>query len=231
MSQLVRECQIVAGVFVTTDTQQLRSGIDAFISRLPEPVAILETHVMRLMLLDVAVHGGGTAHHGYHAVFPGVCRFDAADLLNRHWRADPGDPRVTFRQWAEDFVPSLERSHSIPLGARAVQALEVHNLARLDVKKLASELGYSPMELRREFHLWTRTGLRRYHSALRAKLAVEGLLGSNQKVDAVAEDLGYRSKKNMYRILRTLCGLTPKQIRQLGPKDVDKLVKRLGGHA
>ncbi len=231
MSQLVRECQVAAGVFVTADAQQLRSGIDAFIGRLPESITSFETHVMRLMLLDVAVHGGGTAHHAYHAAFLGVCRFDPADLLNRYWRASPCDPRVTFRQWAEDFVPSLERSHLAPLGARAVRALEVRSLARLDVKGLASELGCSPTELRREFRVWTQTGLRQYHSALRAKVAIGSLLGSDQKMDAVAEDLGYRSKKNMYRILRTVCGLTPKQIRQLGPKEVDELVKKLGGHA
>jgi hypothetical protein len=35
----------------------------------------------------------------------------------------------------------------------------------------------------------------------------------------------------MYRTLKTACGLTPRQIRRLGPEELDELVSRLGGRA
>jgi methylphosphotriester-DNA--protein-cysteine methyltransferase len=60
------------------------------------------------------------------------------------------------------------------------------------------------------------------------KATLEGLRASDQKIDALADDLGYKSKKNLYRTLRSACGLTPKQVRQLGPGQVDELVRRLG---
>jgi AraC-like DNA-binding protein len=40
----------------------------------------------------------------------------------------------------------------------------------------------------------------------------------SEKVDAIALDVGYRSKKNFYRIFKSLTGLTPSAFRQL-PKD------------
>jgi AraC-like DNA-binding protein len=230
MSQLIRECQVVSGVFVTAEVQGLRSEIQAFIGQLPEPITALETHLMRLTLLEISVRGGGTAHHTYHEAFPGTCRFDPADLLDRYWSASPVDPRATFTQWADDYVASFERTH-VPLGARVVRALEAHSLARLDVKALAFEVGCSPAELRLAFHSWTGIALQRYHSALRARVALEGLIASDLKIDALAEDLGYKSKKNMYRTLRAAFGLTPKQMRHLGPREVDDLVARLGGRA
>ena len=161
MSQLARECQIVAGAFVTTDVQRLRSDMHAHIGRLPEPITALETHVLRLTLLELAVRGGGTAHDRYHAAFPGDCRFDPAALLDRHWRGSGGDPRTTLGQWIDDYVSSFELTHTVPLGARALGALEAHSLARLDVKGLSSEVGCSPAQLRREFHAWTGVALRR----------------------------------------------------------------------
>ena len=227
LSQLVRECQIVSGVFVTADLQQLRLGLEAFMHALPEPTTPLESHLLRLTLLDVAVRGGGTTHHRYDVAFPGGCRFNAADLLDRHWRAATGDPRTSFHRWADDYVASLERTHSGPLGAKAVRALEAHSLARLDVKGLASELGCSPAALRREFREWTGVALQRYHSSLRAKAVLEGLVTSDRKMDALTDDVGYRSKKNLYRLLRTTCGLTPRQIRRLTPEEVTLLLAKL----
>jgi len=227
MSQLVRECQIVSGVFVTADVQRLRSGIDAFIDALPDPATPLESHVMRLTLLDVAVRGGGTAHHRYHAAFPCRCRFSASDLLDRHWRAAAGDPRAIFSRWADDYVTSLDRTHIVPLGARAVRALEAHSLTRLDVKRLASALRCSPTKLRHEFRAWTGMAPQRYHSALRAKAAVDRLRQSDLKIDVLAGDLGYRSKTNMYRALRTTCGLTPRQVRRLTTDEVALLLAKL----
>ena len=117
-------------------------------------------------------------------------------------------------------VASFGRSHTVPLGARATCALETHSLARLDVRGLAAELGSSPAKVRRAFHSWTGIALRPYHHALRAEAALRGVLASDLKVDALAEDLGYKSKKNMYRTLKTTYGLTPKQIRRLTPDPV-----------
>lgn len=96
------------------------------------------------------------------------------------------------------------------------------------MKGLASELGCSPTTLRREFRGWTGVPLRRYHHGLRAKAALQGLLASDLKIDALAEDLGYKSKKNMYRTLRASCGLTPRQIRRLAPEEVTALLANLG---
>jgi AraC-like DNA-binding protein len=197
---------------------------------LPEPITDFETHVLRLTLLELAVRGGGTAHDRYHAAFPGDCRFDPTDLLDRHWRVSDSDPRTTLGQWIDDYVSSFELTHTVPLGAKALRALEAHSLARLDVKGLSSEVGCSPARLRREFHAWTGIALRPYHRTLRAEAAFEGVLASDLKIDALAVDLGYKSKKNMYRTLKTTFGLTPKQIRRLTPDQVSSALtsQRIG---
>ena len=134
-------------------------------------------------------------------------------------------------QWIADYVASFERAHIVPLGARGVRALAARTHARLNVKELASELGCSAVQLRRKFRAWTGTPISRYHVDLRARATLEGLLASDQKIDALAEDLGYKSKKNMYRTLKAAWGLTPKQIGELGSGQVDDLLSRLGGRA
>jgi AraC-like DNA-binding protein len=227
MGTLAAECQAVAGAFIETDAQQLRSQIHAFIGRVPEPATIFETHVLRLTLFELAAWGAGTAHHRYHTVFPGDCGFDATTLLDRHWQARTGDPRAALACWIDDYVASFDATHVVPLGARGVRALATRTHARLDVTELATELGCSSSELRREFRAWTGTAIGRYHVGLRAKAMLEGLIASDGKIDALAEDLGYKSKKNLYRTLRSACMLTPKQVRHLGPGQVDELVRRL----
>jgi AraC-like DNA-binding protein len=231
MGRLVAECQAVAGAFVETDVQQLRSQIHAFIGRVPDPATVFETHVLRLTLFELAVWGAETAHHRYHAVLPGDCGFDATPLLHRHWKTRTGDARAALACWIDDYAASFEEGHIAPLGAKAVRALAARTHARLDVMELASELGCSPSELRRKFRAWTGTAIGRYHIGLRARATLEGLIASDGKIDALADDLGYRSKKNLYRTLRAACGLTPKQVRQLGPGQVDELVRKLGGRA
>jgi AraC-like DNA-binding protein len=186
---------------------------------------------MHLTLFELVVWGAGTAHHRHHVAFPGDCRFDARPLLDRHRRDRSVDPRTALRHWIADYVAAFDRAHSIPLEARAVRALAARTHARLDVKELAAELGCSPKALRRKFRAWTGIAIGPYHVGLRAKATVEGLLASDRKIDALAEDLGYKSKKNLYRTLKTACGLTPRQIRRLGPGELDELVRMLGGRA
>jgi methylphosphotriester-DNA--protein-cysteine methyltransferase len=47
------------------------------------------------------------------------------------------------------------------------------------------------------------------------------------EIEAVTIDVGYRSKKNLYRSLRSLTGLTPTAFRKLPPEAVERLVQKL----
>jgi AraC-like DNA-binding protein len=130
------------------------------------------------------------------------------------------------RRQADALRPAPTRPHRL-----SDALLETRTHARLDVKELAAELGCPPKELRRKFRAWTGIAIGPYHVSLRVKATLEGLRASDRKIDALADDLGYRSKKNMYRTLKTACGLTPGQIRRLGGGGLEELVRRLGGLA
>ena len=79
-------------------------------------------------------------------------------------------------------------------------------------RRFASESGETPGQFR---------------TRMRASKAVELLRNTDWKAEAVARDVGWKSKKDLYKVLKRLTGLTPAEIRSLSQTDVDSLVDRL----
>ena len=67
--------------------------------------------------------------------------------------------------------------------------------------------------MRKAFHVEFGRSPREYHTALRLLKAIEDI--GVGKVEGVALGVGYKSKKNFYRMFRSLTGLTPTGFRQL----------------
>ncbi|MEW2359790.1 AraC family transcriptional regulator [Spirillospora sp. NPDC029432] len=72
----------------------------------------------------------------------------------------------------------------------------------------ASHLGVSPRTITRAFNAETGTSFARWVAAVRARHAVE-LLGRGWEIDAVAEEVGYRSASAFGAAFRRATGLTP----------------------
>ena len=129
------------------------------------------------------------------------------------------DPRRAFREWTDAFLAHFAREHPPTPGARAAALVRADPIKTWTMTALARAVATGPLRLRQEFQ--TCFGMRpsAYLQLVRATRAVR-LLHAATKVEAVAWDVGYRSKKDLYAALKRWVGATPTELRSLS--DVER---------
>jgi transcriptional regulator GlxA family with amidase domain len=79
---------------------------------------------------------------------------------------------------------------------------------RLTLKSVAAAVRGNPAKLGRQFQTKIGISVHGYLTRVRLEHAAQ-LIASNVKIEAVALDVGYRSKKNFYRQFIRRFGVTP----------------------
>ena len=92
--------------------------------------------------------------------------------------------------------------------------LKQHYHERLAVPELAQHLRCSPGYLQRTFKDVTGFTLREYQAELRLREVLRLLESSDLKIEAIARDVGFRSKKDLYRVVQARVGCTPLEFRK-----------------
>jgi AraC-like DNA-binding protein len=95
----------------------------------------------------------------------------------------------------------------------AQRYLETHYAEHVTITGMSRSLGCSRAQLTRAFRSSLAVSVHEYLTEIRARHAVHALRSSTEKVEAVALMVGYRSKKDLYRTIRAMTGLTPKRLR------------------
>jgi transcriptional regulator GlxA family with amidase domain len=95
----------------------------------------------------------------------------------------------------------------------AQRYLETHYAEHVTITGMSRSLGCSRAQLTRAFRSSLAVSVHEYLTEVRARHAVHALRSSTEKVEAVALMVGYRSKKDLYRTIRAVTGLTPKRLR------------------
>lgn len=103
------------------------------------------------------------------------------------------------------------RSHCV---LRAAEIIKQRYQQPLTTSTLAAELGRDRSYLATLFRRETGQTLHRYITDVRLQDAAERIL-QGEKIEAVALQVGYRSKKSFYRQFRARTGLTPTAFRRL----------------
>jgi transcriptional regulator GlxA family with amidase domain len=96
----------------------------------------------------------------------------------------------------------------------------------LNVADLARRVSSSKCQLQRAFSRELGISAHDYHRLTRIISALEHILACD-KIEAVALQVGYRSKKNFYRAFHHLTGLTPTQFRAVPGERAMQLIERL----
>lgn len=214
-------CQGIIGLAERVASIGLSRAISQKLERLPTPHTSLERVVLRGALLDVAARFGPKAHAAFHRqrrwngkMSCRDCPFVAAAALE-HWGHGPSAAPVRqFRRWLNRYLREFRAAHPLSGAAGAEDYLRLHFRARLDYAALARRLACSPSHLSRSFKRARGQTLRAYQADLRLKEALRQLRETDLKVEAVAIDVGYRSKKDFYRIVRVRLGCTPGELRR-----------------
>jgi methylphosphotriester-DNA--protein-cysteine methyltransferase len=92
------------------------------------------------------------------------------------------------------------------------------------MRRLARGVKMSPSGLRLAFRAEFGRTPRDYQAALRLLSAIKEV--ASGKIEAVALVIGYRSKKDFYRMFRSLTGLTPTNFRSLSQDEQRKLISK-----
>jgi AraC-like DNA-binding protein len=170
------------------------------------------------------------ARHSFACAFGGdvsACPFVPATVLDHFWRSPALDPCGAFRRWLHEFAVSFEQLHPPTSASRAARLIRETFDRRWSVAPLAKRVHTTPSQLRRHFVRDYGITVREYQRAVRMVAALKQV--SHGKIDAIALQVGYRSRKNFNEAFRQVTGLTPSAFRLLtedGAADVlDSIVR------
>lgn len=124
------------------------------------------------------------------------------------------DPRLAFANWLDGVLAQFDREHPPTPAARAADLVRTDPVRPWRMDELAQRLDVSRRELRRGFRAQFGLRVPEYVQLVRASRAV-ALFGTPTKVEAIAWEVGYRSKKDLYASLKRWVGATPSELRAL----------------
>lgn len=117
--------------------------------------------------------------------------------------------------------PVREKNHDAEITGIAparlwalLSEIEAHCSDRRTTSELARACGITAT-MRRAFRVSTGRTIHEYRTVVRVARGVRALALTDDKVSAIASDVGYVSKKDFYHALERHVGLLPKEIRAL----------------
>lgn len=230
----VRQCQGLLRESLHAGPNQLQSMAGSFLERLTEPGTPVEKLVQRGLLLEVALQFGHATHKTFHRQYPeqqhviDSCGFQASATLEEWPRDLAKSPAEAFRRWAGRYAAAFRAAHPLSCAREAEHYLRQHFRAPVVASELARRLECPLTFLRRTFKQLTGRTLLEYQSELRLRTALQLLTESDLKMEAIAQEVGYRSKKDLYRVVQAHLGCTPLEYRkQLQPSRPDTRQNRL----
>ncbi len=168
---------------------------------------------MKGLAVEFAVRLGLVFHRSYHGSNGSrVCRFDAASHLRQTWNVLE-DPAKGLAEWTMSFFDEFERAHPIDQVERAAQILEREYASRSDTSALAERVHMVPSRLVRAFRRRYGMSPKEFQMALRVVEALDAV--RREKIDPVALQVGFKSRKGLYRAVEKLTGLTLSTFRTL----------------
>ena len=222
--ETVNGVQLLAAPSVWASVGDQESRVKEIVQRLPSPVTPYERLLLRSMLWESAARLGDAVHRSAHTTHRTRCTLKHESILLQSFSETTADPREAFERWTTTFFGEFRSVHppsKVELVARMIR--ERHDRP-LDIVDLASKVRLRPGSLRRAFQTAFGRTPKEYQNDLRVLSALERI--GSEKVDAVALEAGYRSKKNFYRMFKSLTGLTPSAFRRLPKHEQNSVVFR-----
>jgi len=208
----------VCGAFeaqpVARRSRSLRSLFAEFEAQVPDPHSSNENVVLRAMLAELSLRWGHADHWAYHAEFPDAeCGDDPAVLALGVWRDPPSNAQAAFRAWADAYIAHLERIHPRARAVELRRDLDAGFAQPLSIAGLARARGITAHCLQRDFMELAGVTIQAYVTDRRLDAAVRLLKETPDKVEWIANVVGWSSRKNLNRALARRRGIKPASIR------------------
>jgi AraC-like DNA-binding protein len=194
-------------------------SIAALFGQLPAPQTYCDALHSSLLLYRFLERAAIEIHARLHAgAVPASCLFDPSQYVRvgtvDQLHPDQWNATTLFAEWSAAFTTGLAVSHGESLAERAIRRLRARRGAGVTAPDLAREVGCSVPVLRRAFTRATGMSLRQYAIQLRVDLATDLLCRTDWKLDAVAREVGWKSKKDLH-VAFVRRGTTPGRVRRL----------------
>lgn len=208
-----RTLRTLRGDLVAVDRREMAPLLAGTVDSVVLPAAPSDRARLALDLLDLYETAVGILHEREAeegCACARRCWTEVASFVT--WR--DRDPRAAFRHAVEAFFEVFGREHPAGPEQLASWAIRQEPARTWTIAALSRLVGTRPRHLRLAFG--RRFGMRvsGYVHLVRAGRALN-LLAVTSKIDAVAYDAGYRSKKDLYRALAQWTGGTPTELRAL----------------
>jgi AraC-like DNA-binding protein len=126
--------------------------------------------------------------------------------------------RPAVQRWLVEYEAVFTAAHQNDIVRRAKRRLRACPHA-VTVAALAREIGCGVGVLQKRFLKETGGTLTKYRQRLRVASAIELLRSSDEKVEAIARKVGWKSKKELYKALARFAQMTPSAVRRSSPQD------------
>jgi AraC-like DNA-binding protein len=221
LDEVVAQCQQVAGRSVAADRDELREMLSGFVRAVATPRTQVERLVFKSLLLDLAYHAGCTAHERVHGGDVGTCRFLPGALLTRFWSHRDESETESFEAWLTTYFAALNQTHPPTLGSSIGRLLRREFRKSWTLAGLAQRFNATPSRVQRAFRTDFGFSVRYYLHLVRLVAALPFI--RREKIEAVALQVGYKSKQNFYRDFERLMRMTPTEFRKLREHQVSEI--------
>jgi AraC-like DNA-binding protein len=214
LDRVMSACQVFSGDVTARRTRSVRSLLADFDTQLPDPKSRAEHAVLRAMLVEVSLRWGHADHWAYHAEFPDAeCADNPAALALTIWHRPPVDATAPFRKWAHTYLETMERVHPRYRAVELRRDLDTAFAQPLSITRLAHTRGVSVRCLQRDFEELTGRTIQDYVRERRLDAAIAMLTTTSDKVEWIANVVGWSSRKNLNRALARCRGTSPSALR------------------
>lgn len=226
MQSLISRSQRLAGALNEADPEDVPAILSEFAQSLTAAPDRLHNLVAGAILVDVADRVDRHLHQLAGRSGPCSCRIAAplSSTIVLNWNR--ADVRTQFREWAARFFEVFARSHPASDATRIALAIRRSPAQKWTWTTLRGSSPLSTRTLAREFCLERGVPLKTYIHLARLQLVLQQL-DSDTKIDVVAAEAGYRSKKDLYQAMRRLVGTTPREYRRRPLRERQRLAARV----
>jgi AraC-like DNA-binding protein len=226
----VDRCQAFVGTATLSDQSHAVPELaESFVSGLPDVGVPADDLVLRSLLLKVATRWGEYLHAAAHQHSTGWrCPFDPSSALGPFIHDRAPDAKACFLEWAQTFSLALDRAHPGLAAHRVAAIIRARHGELSDAASLAGLMGISPRRLQKEFHRTFGMSLAKYVRQARLTRALEMMVEQPGKIEPIALQVGYASKKNFYKAFKQSLGMTPSAFLQLSPEVARQVVESAG---
>lgn len=221
LDSAIKEIQVANGRLSYEDPHEARSIVDAVAHSMPRSANPIDRMVGRALAIEFACRTGALLHARVHRHGDHRCPFVPGAVLDKLWNRRSDDAGEMLQRWADAFFAAFDQAHPPSLAQKVSRFLRRHYDRPWTIATLGTHFRVSPSSLQRAFKREFQVSVREYQRRLRLQRACEAV--GRHKIDAVALQVGYKSKKNFYQAFRKMTGMTPAAFRRLPDDRTDRL--------